>query len=721
MRFVTRTRVFVCGFVALVAAVLFLAAGPAVPEPHDDPPAPATGADFHPTPPTRVLDTRAVGAGGTVTVDLRDLVPNGTAAVVLNVTGTNATAATAVTTTPTTATLRLVPGRTRASLVTTATDDGRVSFHNRAGSVALAADLEGYYSPTGGAEFTPVTPVRVLDSRFSADATHQLSLAGRVPPDATAVALTVTGLEATRDTSVTVWPDGDAEPAAPNVYFGPGATVANQVIVGLGPNSAIDIRNLAGTAGVLVDLAGYYTTGDASSFSTTAARAVLDRSAGPDTTIGLDLSAVVPPSTTAVVLNLTGTATARTSVTAWPDGTARSGLVLLAGQLAAGTVTVPVGPDGIVDVHNRIGTVRLHADLVGYFAPPTAQCATGCALSWGVDGSLGDRGLGGTPAAPLFGLTGLQSIASTHGPTVYGLGTDGSVWTWGRSGDAPVRVPGITSLEAISAAVSGGFGLRSDGTVWSFGDVSAITGHAGTAPAQVRGLAGVTAIASGATDLYALRADGIVVAVGDNTYGQLGNGRRCACRGGPTQVSGLTDVTAVSGGFRTGFALRADGTVWAWGYNAHGLHTGTDSGSSTVPLRVNGLSGITAIATGTSQDTADEFGFALRSDGTVRSVGYNVLGELGNGTHAADPTWSFTPTTVTGLTRVTAISAGTDSGYALLSDGTARAWGSDDGGLLDDGRQFGQSDVPVTMADAAGATAVFGGYGDAFALFADGR
>src|SRR5262245_25939951 len=110
MRFVTRTRVFVCGFVALVGAVLFLAAGPAAPAPNADPPAPVTGTAFHPLTPTRVLNTRngqgvpggqaaKLGPGGTVTIDIRDLVPDlayDGSSVVLNVTVTDVTATTYV-------------------------------------------------------------------------------------------------------------------------------------------------------------------------------------------------------------------------------------------------------------------------------------------------------------------------------------------------------------------------------------------------------------------------------------------------------------------------------------------------------------------------------------------------------------------------------------------------------------------------------------------------
>lgn len=131
---------------------------------------------------------------------------------------------------------------------------------------------------------------------------------------------------------------------------------------------------------------------------------------------------------------------------------------------------------------------------------------------------------------------------------------------------------------------------------------------------------------------------------------------------------------------------------------------------------------VTAIATGNSPYPdnilgADEFGYALTSAGTVLSWGYNVDGELGNGTFATSPTWSFTPSAVSGLTGVTAISAGADTGYAMLSGGTAWAWGGNDKDQLGNGANGAKSDVPVRMSQISGATAIFGDVEVVFALF----
>jgi len=82
----------------------------------------------------------------------------------------------------------------------------------------------------------------------------------------------------------------------------------------------------------------------------------------------------------------------------------------------------------------------------------------------------------------------------------------------------------------------------------------------------------------------------------------------------------LTGITTISANANNkfGLALRADGTVWAWGYNASGqLGNGTtNTGATSSPVQV-GITGATAISTGGSH------GLAVKGDGTVWAWGAN--------------------------------------------------------------------------------------------------
>jgi len=108
----------------------------------------------------------------------------------------------------------------------------------------------------------------------------------------------------------------------------------------------------------------------------------------------------------------------------------------------------------------------------------------------------------------------------------------------------------------------------------------------------------VTAIAGGLLHSLALKSDGTVRAWGQNTSGQSGNGTVTFGSNTPVQVSGLSGVAAIAGGDIHSLALKSDGTVWAWGYNLDGeLGNGTYTDSNT-PVEVSGLSGVTVIAGG---------------------------------------------------------------------------------------------------------------------------
>src|SRR5437773_924820 len=94
-----------------------------------------------------------------------------------------------------------------------------------------------------------------------------------------------------------------------------------------------------------------------------------------------------------------------------------------------------------------------------------------------------------------------------------------------------------------------------------------------------------------------------VRAWGYNANGELGDGT-ATNRYAPVQVSGLTGVTAIAGGYNHSLAILSDGTVWAWGSNALGqLGDGTITNRS-IPVQMIGLTGVTAVAGGGAHSLA---------------------------------------------------------------------------------------------------------------------
>jgi hypothetical protein len=148
------------------------------------------------------------------------------------------------------------------------------------------------------------------------------------------------------------------------------------------------------------------------------------------------------------------------------------------------------------------------------------------------------------------------------------------------------------------------------------------------------------------------------------------------------------------------------GAVKCWGYNDSGqLGNGTTSDSA-VPVGVVGLgSGAAAVSAGGSHSCA------VTSADAVKCWGYNIWGELGEGT----TTDSSVPVGVVGLdSGVVAASAGEVHSCAVTTAGGVQCWGNNGSGQLGNGTTT-ESWVPVEVAGlgVAGITRVSDFDGDA--------
>ncbi|GAA5193097.1 hypothetical protein GCM10023322_54180 [Rugosimonospora acidiphila] len=252
-----------------------------------------------------------------------------------------------------------------------------------------------------GNTFTPLNPVRVLDTRgrigvstttpvapFSTVSLQVAGVAGVPASGVSAVVLNVTATQPTKSGFLTVYPDGQPRPGTSSVDWVPGVSVPNLVTVPV-LNGKVDFYNgSAGTVHVLADLAGYFGTdaiggryfqdGPTRVLDTRAAVGVPSTVAvAPGATVSLKLAgtAGVPGAIGAVtdaVMNVTVTSTTKTGfLTVYPDGQARPGTSNLdwqPGQTIANLVTVRMPTSGRVDLYNGSGgTVQILADLAGYY------------------------------------------------------------------------------------------------------------------------------------------------------------------------------------------------------------------------------------------------------------------------------------------------------------------------------------------------------------------
>ncbi|MDD9379968.1 hypothetical protein M8Z33_25565 [Streptomyces sp. ZAF1911] len=247
------------------------------------------GSEFTPYTPTRLLDTRdGTGLPKAAKVDPYkstrvkvggfETIPAGVTAVALNVTVTNTnsgghvTAFAEDTERPSTSNLNYEPGQTVPNLVIVPVGaNGYVELYNGGWeSVDLIADVTGYFTQSAASGYTAIDPARHVDTRTGLGArkgqvagfgtiSTPIVGAGSVPSGATAVALNVTVTNPKDAGHLTVFPTGKKAPTASNLNFSGGQTVANAVIVPIGADGKISIRNGSwkGTD-VIVDVVGYY-------------------------------------------------------------------------------------------------------------------------------------------------------------------------------------------------------------------------------------------------------------------------------------------------------------------------------------------------------------------------------------------------------------------------------------------------------------------------------
>ena len=249
---------------------------PTDPVPPPPPPLPETSL-FNAVAPARLLDTRTgaggstrIPAGGQIAVQVagRAGVPVGATGAVLSVVAVDPAGAGFLTTYPCTArrptasTVNFVRGQIVANTATaTLSASGQLCVHAHA-TTDVVIDVTGYLARGTGSAFTPVGPVRVMDTRTGLGGARRLAAGGMVrlpasavPAGATAVALNVTSDAASGPGFATVYPCATGRPGTSTLNFVAGDVRPNNTIVGV--NGGVCIFSLASTE-IIVDLVGYF-------------------------------------------------------------------------------------------------------------------------------------------------------------------------------------------------------------------------------------------------------------------------------------------------------------------------------------------------------------------------------------------------------------------------------------------------------------------------------
>ena len=239
---------------------------------------------------------------------------------------------------------------------------------------------------------------------------------------------------------------------------------------------------------------------------------------------------------------------------------------------------------------------------------------------------------------------------------VAGLKTNGTIWTWGintqgQLGDGtstdhyvPVQVGTATNWKKVVITDAATLALKTDGSLWAWGanpelgnDDSSIQGS--LVPVQVGSFNGGTFtdyqdIASGAQSriILAIRNNGQLWAWGTSyvgNFGGLGQGTNVGGLFRPTRIGTDSNWAFIAVGTYSSYAIKTDGTLWAWGGNSFGQVGDGTTIARGYPVQIGTDTNWASVAGG--------YGFAnaLKTDGSLWTWGDATYGQLGVGSYTS--------------------------------------------------------------------------------------
>lgn len=312
--------------------------------------------------------------------------------------------------------------------------------------------------------------------------------------------------------------------------------------------------------------------------------------------------------------------------------------------------------------------------------------------------------------------------------TTYAIRSDGSLWSWGwnEKGQGGNGVSERTATPTLAdgnrvwkKAVGGkayGFFLAEDGSLWAAG--TAESGVQGTNDGVDHKVLTRIGTDNDWADMaccrfwgyraFAIKTNGTLWAWGENSAGQLGIGNTQA-QTLPVQVGTDTDWKQVAVGVSSVLALKADGSLWGWGFNMYSELFGYE-GKQQTPVRLGNENDWEKI------QVIEFRAYAVKKDGTLWAWGDNSGNLLGFNTPTEEETTSednlvevVTESQITQPTQVTAVEgkvlaiSGCENTLSVATgtDGVIeKVWmlGSNTDGALGDGKGLGNGNKDIPFA-----------------------
>jgi alpha-tubulin suppressor-like RCC1 family protein len=441
-----------------------------------------------------------------------------------------------------------------------------------------------------------------------------------------------------------------------------------------------------------------------------------------------DVSPVAPTSPTSVTASIAGATSASVSFTGssnnggWPISsyTATSspgGITGTINQPGSGTITVTGLTTGTGYTFTVTATNGYYTSSPSSPSNSVTPAIVNRLYTWGLNRGfklgLGDTNPRSNPtqvgiATNWGSLTTIDGYTNSYG---FGIQTDGSLWSWGIGdyyvngvdffgqfgSSSPFQVGYDTDWSSITSKNFGVFAIRTNGTLWTWGNnynppgqlglntVGAYGGANGvSSPVQIGAGTNWSAVSIGAVGfVIAAKTDGTMWSWGENNYGELGINETGGFRSSPVQIGSGTTWSKVATNQATGYAIKTDGTLWSWGSNNFGqlgLSRSTSSNISS-PAQI-----------GTDTNWASIFGdgnavTAIKTNGTIWSWGQNYGGVLGQN----NSVYRSSPVQIGSLTTWSKVSMLDQGVFAIKTNGSLWTWGYNANGELGQGNTISRS------------------------------
>jgi alpha-tubulin suppressor-like RCC1 family protein len=295
---------------------------------------------------------------------------------------------------------------------------------------------------------------------------------------------------------------------------------------------------------------------------------------------------------------------------------------------------------------------------------------------------------------------------------VSAIKTDGTLWLWGyndvgqlgnnTSGvgtdkSSPVQTIALgTNWKHVSCSYSSALAIKTDGTLWtwgnnSFGQLGDSTQTNRSSPVQTISFGtNWKQVSCGGLATAAIKTDGTLWTWGWNNYGNLGDSTQTNTSSPVQTTAGGTNWKQVSCTTYHSGAIKTDGTLWTWGWNAFGsLGDSTQTDRSSPVQTIAGGTNWKQISCGGLSTTA------IKTDGTLWAWGYNWYGQLGDGTGDSNTDKSIPVQTIAGGTNWKKVSTCSNNTAAIKTDGTLWTWGNNTNGQLGNGTNSTKTSSPA--------------------------